>query len=271
MAELGVDAQRLALIGRNAGMPDHPALVAALVRNLRLLARYYAFIDSQWQVTGGTREVFEAARAAFLQSMPPAQVSLVSAIERTGFDELALRLPPDGTPKLLDNAVAPRPIPWLGVQARENPYMKLVDREVADPSIRAAIRAVQPASVRFDRASGVCISPRGTILTCAHVAGELGSKLHLVFPDGREYTATCTKFSEYLDLAVMQIPDVDNLPFAPLAPMPPKLALGSARSASPAATRPTGTRPVTARSTFRRATFAASRKKTALVTRCSAA
>jgi S1-C subfamily serine protease len=240
VAALGDDARRLALVAQNARMEDQEALTKAQLKNLRLLARYYSFIDTNWEVTGGTQQVFEAARAAHVQSLPAAQKSLAATLERTELNELARRIPADGTPQLLDDFAAPKTLPWLGLRTRDNPYLKLVDAEIGDRDTRAAIRAVQPACVRFDRASGVCVSPDGTILTAAHVAEKLGSRLRVEFPDGRSYTAKCTAFSEYLDLAVMQISGASDLPYAPLAADPPEVGTWVCAIGQPGGHTPSG-------------------------------
>jgi S1-C subfamily serine protease len=96
-----------------------------------------------------------------------------------------------------------------------------VDRAIADRSVRAVIRRVQPACVRLNGASGVCISPAGTILTAAHVPEDLGARQVARFPDGKSHWATCTAIDHHLDVAVMQIRGERNLPYAPIARQAP--------------------------------------------------
>jgi len=106
-------------------------------------------------------------------------------------------------------------------QVRDNPYLAKVDDAIADPAVRNAIRKVQPACVRLDRGSGVCISADGHVLTCAHVARKLGNQLSASFPDGRKFTATCIALDSRLDLALLKLDTNENLPFASLAAAAP--------------------------------------------------
>jgi hypothetical protein len=70
--------------------------------------------------------------------------------------------------------------------APANPYLAKVDAELTDPTWRAAIRAVQPAVVKLGGGSGVNLAATGLIVTAAHVVDEVGRRLTVRFPDGRE-------------------------------------------------------------------------------------
>lgn len=238
LADFGSDAQRLKQISALSPQTA-PAIATTQLRNLRLVARYYAFIASNWEVTGGTQRVFEATRDAFAESLPAAQSSLASTIADTDLDELARRLPADGTPKLLDPAAVPAPRPRSLVPPT-NKYLANVRRNIADPDVRRAINQVQPACVRFDVASGVCISPDGAILTAAHVAKRLGRRLNVTFPDGKNYDAICTVYSEHFDLALMQIRGASDLPFAPLASSAPDVGTWVCAIGQPGSRTPDG-------------------------------
>ncbi|MCA9268604.1 MAG: trypsin-like peptidase domain-containing protein, partial [Planctomycetales bacterium] len=153
-------------------------------------------------------------------------------------DDLALRLPVDGAPKLLDPP-APKRLE-LPHRVADNPYTANIDRAIAQGPIRDAIHAVQPACVRFPNASGCCISPDGVILTAAHVAGKLGRRMIATFPDGSQHMATCTAFSDYLDLAVMKIEGEHGLPYASLAPDAPEVGDWICAIGQPGGHTPTG-------------------------------
>ncbi|MCA9269498.1 MAG: hypothetical protein KDA41_13550, partial [Planctomycetales bacterium] len=95
------DARRLKQLAR-LSPKEEETLTRAQLKGLRLVARYYAFIDRNWSVSDGTQQVFDAARDAFAESLPAAQSSLASQLKSLPLDDLALRLPIDGAPKLLD-------------------------------------------------------------------------------------------------------------------------------------------------------------------------
>jgi S1-C subfamily serine protease len=237
----GSDAQRLKQLGDLAPAAQEEFLRTEL-KNLRLVARYYTYINSNWTVTTGTRRVFESTRDAFADALPAAQKSLSVAIKSTDLGELATRIPVDGTPVLLERpARSNRVLPPSGKHLDHlNAYLDKVDEAIADPEVRAAIRRVQPACVRFPRASGCCISPKGVILTAAHVADRKGEILTATFPDGTRYKATCTAIDHFLDVAVMQIKGVNDLPFAPLAPAPPEAGTWICAIGQPGSTAPDG-------------------------------
>lgn len=107
-------------------------------------------------------------------------------------------------------------------RASANPYLKNVDEEVMNPTVRAAIRRVQPACVRLGIGSGVNLSGQGRILTAAHVAERRGELLTATFPDGRSFTAECIAIDDRLDLALCRIVGGADLPWATLAREAPR-------------------------------------------------
>ena len=59
----------------------------------------------------------------------------------------------------------------------DNPFLPLVESALSLDSERLAIRRVQPACVAVGQGSGVCVDPRGFVLTNAHVAKVLNHQL----------------------------------------------------------------------------------------------
>lgn len=206
LTAFAVDAQAVAaMAGRARGGRD---LVAPAVRhNLRMLARYYVFIDNRWAVTPATRERFESARDALLEVLPGASAEEICRTTAGRWERLAA---PD------EAGVAPDLKP-----APDNPYSRKVDEAVANPVVRAALRRAQAACVRLGNGSGVNLTPDGCVLTNAHVAKKLGAKLTAQFPDGRSFDAFCTAIDAKLDLALLRLNANSPLPAAPLAAAAP--------------------------------------------------
>lgn len=221
LATFGNDARRLKQFSMLPSR-DRDAVTRWQLKNLRLVARYYSFIKSNWEVSGGTQQVFHSTRDAIADALPAAQKSFSATIKETQLDELATRLPVDGTPRLLDpptRSLEPRRSPTRF----NNAYQRNLDGEIGNAKVRAAIRQVQPACVRFSNASGVCISPDGLVLTAAHVADELGKRQSVTFPFGQRYSGKCVAISESLDVALVQLDNAEDLPFAPLAAAAPEV------------------------------------------------
>ncbi len=209
------DALRLKKIADLA--PDRGEVVAeAQLKNLRLVARYFVFLASQWEVSSGTKLAFEKAKTSMVTALPAAQAGLAKNLSALDFPQLAEAITAEGrfeAPK----APAPR-APEARPARRENAYLKKVDSAIEDAKVRAAIRDVQPACVRVSTGgSGVNLAADGRVLTCAHVAGKLGAKMKVTFPDGQTYAATCTHFDRNLDLASLSLTDAEDLPFASVA------------------------------------------------------
>ncbi len=117
----------------------------------------------------------------------------------------------DEARRRIDGALPPARV------VRDNPYLAKVDAEISDARWRAAIRAVQPATVRLGGGSGVNLSPDGLVLTAGHVVDKLGATLDVTFPDGTRLRGTVTHFDRGLDLALVALAGGRGLPVAPIA------------------------------------------------------
>jgi len=65
--------------------------------------------------------------------------------------------------------------------------------------------------------SGVLISSDGLILTAAHVIGERGRKMQIVFPDGQKLEALSLGGSEISDAGILKIIEPGKWEYAPMA------------------------------------------------------
>lgn len=84
------------------------------------------------------------------------------------------------------------------------------------------VEQVRPACAIVGSGSGVCIHPRGDILTNAHVALALSRDLFVQFADGGRLIARCWVINHKLDLALLGVHCNTPLPHARLAQaMPP--------------------------------------------------
>jgi S1-C subfamily serine protease len=115
-----------------------------------------------------------------------------------------------------------------------------VDRVIDDPTWRARIRAVQPATVKLGGGSGVNLSPRGLILTAGHVVDRVGATLTVRFPDGTEYAGTAIAFDPVLDLGLVSLKDAKHLPIAVIAAAPPSVGDDVCVIGQPGDTTPDG-------------------------------
>lgn len=106
---------------------------------------------------------------------------------------------------------------------RDNPYLAKVDAELTDPTVRRAIRRVQPATVRLGGGSGVNLAPGGLILTAGHVADRVGERFTVSFPDGRDFTGVTLVTDPHLDLALVELEGAADLPFARLSERAPEV------------------------------------------------
>ncbi len=102
-----------------------------------------------------------------------------------------------------------------------NTYLANVDRVIDDPTWRARIRAVQPATVKLGGGSGVNLAATGLILTAGHVVDRVGATLTVRFPDGSSYAGTAIAFDDELDLGLVKLADARGLPVAALADAAP--------------------------------------------------
>jgi len=207
------------------------------LKNLRLLARYFVFIDTNWTVTPGTQKVFESARNSIATSLPAQQAALSNVIKETRLRDLAILIQPDGDPSALQRRVG-----FLRGQLKlfKNPYLKKVDEEIEDEAARAAIRKVQPACVAFGNASGVNLNADGLILTAAHVVKEKGQRRLVTFPDGQVYPGICTAIDGKLDLALVKLIKSLPVPYAPVAPAAPESGTWVACIGQPGTKTPRG-------------------------------
>lgn len=225
LEEFGRDAVRLREIA--ACKPE--LLSRTLLKNLKWTARWYVYIASRWEVTSGTMQLFEQLRTTLAASLPDEQADLAAAVVATDFGELAGKLRTDGAWPATAGPLEP-----------PNRFLKNVDDEIADAAVRRAIRRVQPACVRLGGGSGVNVSPRGRVLTAAHVARQLGTRLTAEFPDGRRYTAECVALDKRLDVALCRLVDAPRLPFAELAAAPPTVGTRVVCIGQPGARTPNG-------------------------------
>ncbi len=84
VSRFGSDARRLKLIWSIHLQQDSPStdrekdpLGRVLLNNLRLIARYFDFIQSNWSMTPGTRQVFESTQRMILDSLPDGNSDLL--------------------------------------------------------------------------------------------------------------------------------------------------------------------------------------------------
>jgi len=65
--------------------------------------------------------------------------------------------------------------------------------------------------------SGVVVSPQGHVLTAAHVVGEVGNKVTIVFSDGSRYFAKVVGIDESADAAIVRLESKGPFNFVPMA------------------------------------------------------
>ena len=97
--QFAADADRLRRIAE-LDQQQSELLTRTQMKNLRLIARYYTYIGSQWSVTAGTRQTFEAARQTLCGSLPLAHASLSKSLREAKLRELSWRISADGQAKL---------------------------------------------------------------------------------------------------------------------------------------------------------------------------
>ncbi|PKN56060.1 MAG: hypothetical protein CVU56_18200 [Deltaproteobacteria bacterium HGW-Deltaproteobacteria-14] len=226
------------------GGVDPAALVEAELRTLRVLARYYAFIGKRWTVTAGTRSAFDDARGAIVRALP---AELAEAVDEASLTALAEGLTADG--RLASGALPvtrpsdPAPAPARAERRAppaDNPYLHKVDDAISDPTIRAAIRGVQPAAVKLGGGSGVNLAPEGLVLTNAHVAKDVGAAYTVLFPDGRTFPGRAVAIDHELDLALVALTGAAGLPVAPVSRRAPRVGDFVAAIGQPGTSTPDG-------------------------------
>ncbi|MBK7074018.1 MAG: trypsin-like peptidase domain-containing protein [Myxococcales bacterium] len=183
---LRADVARFATTARDLAQQRAPQEQRAAVATklVALLDGYRGFIAGRWTLSAGTAAVFDRTRAEVTAALVPAAAPATPA-----------------TPA--------------------NPYLAKVDAAITDPTWRTAIRGVQPAVVKLGGGSGVNLAATGLILTAAHVVDEVGRKLTVRFPDGREFAGVTTHLDADLDLALVALTGARGLPVARLAAAAP--------------------------------------------------
>lgn len=226
LGRLGEDARRLARLAAVGGAAVAAELLGAQTQLLRLTARYRAYIVSNWPLSEATARSFETTR---------------TAIETAMIDSAARRRASVASWTALAGAPAsPPPAPPPSV-ALPNPFLAKVDAVIDDLAVRAAIRAVQPATVHLGNGSGVNIAPSGLILTNAHVVKTVGARQTITFPDGLVLNGRATVVDPHLDLALVAVDNAPRpLPFAPLATRAPTVGTWVAVIGQPGRWTPSG-------------------------------
>ena len=91
---MAADAERL---GRIVAFLEQPPLESQRIQmqSLRLIARYFSFIESNWVVTPGTRKLFDSVRLAIIETLPisPQREATLKAI---ALPELGSRITSQG-------------------------------------------------------------------------------------------------------------------------------------------------------------------------------
>ncbi|MCS7468099.1 hypothetical protein NZK35_15715 [Stieleria sp. ICT_E10.1] len=99
IVRLGNDAKRLKLIAQihqQDSAAEIDQVTRAQLKNLRLVARYYRFIQSGWSVTEGTQNVFESTRKTFLESLGDDRETLYDQLRTKPLPELSRLISNDG-------------------------------------------------------------------------------------------------------------------------------------------------------------------------------
>ncbi|TWT62644.1 S1C family serine protease [Rubinisphaera italica] len=94
--------------------------------------------------------------------------------------------------------------------------LKLLEEATIEliPDYQAATVNIQ---VGGGQGSGVVISPEGHILTAAHVVGEVGNSVVIVFTDGRRHRATVVGLDVRADAAIVRLDGKGPYKFIPMA------------------------------------------------------
>ncbi|MDV6032578.1 MAG: hypothetical protein F9B45_21330 [Phycisphaera sp. RhM] len=99
IVRFGKDARRLKLIAQihqQDSDVSNAQLTRAQLKNLRLLARYYSFIQAGWSVTGGTQDLFESTRSMFLESLVHVRETTYDQLRTRQLSELPNLISNDG-------------------------------------------------------------------------------------------------------------------------------------------------------------------------------
>ncbi|MEM1043957.1 MAG: trypsin-like peptidase domain-containing protein [Bacteroidota bacterium] len=163
--------------------------------------------------------VLGAVLVSLLRPAPPAP-------DRDGSEALALR-PSVTEPVRIGDQDPPLPeaVPELtslnqlfkGVAQRVTPTVVFIEVETPadqrgarrDPSFEQWHPFVQPRRYRRSAGSGVIISPRGYVVTNAHVVDQ-ATRIRVLLGDKREFEAEIVGVDPTTDLAVVHMPDADG-------------------------------------------------------------
>jgi S1-C subfamily serine protease len=124
-------------------------------------------------------------------------------------------------PKVLRQAASPVAAAVVRLYVRRTPQEPVAARasetphaaSVGLPSAHASAMAARPSGA----VTGVLIEPRGTILTSAFNVEGAGNPVEVVLGDGRRFHAKVRGRHVDLDVAVLQLEDVDHEPLPALA------------------------------------------------------
>lgn len=108
------------------------------------------------------------------------------------------------------------------VSAQRNSFPSSVSElETIQARIQSSLAKVKHTVVSIEAedgaGSGVLVSSDGLILTAAHVIGESGREMKVVFEDGTEANARSLGGSELSDAGMLQLMDSPKKPFAQIA------------------------------------------------------
>ncbi|MFT7578565.1 MAG: S1-C subfamily serine protease [Myxococcota bacterium] len=92
----GEDAALLTSLAHQLRAPEDAAVQRAQLASLRLIARYFAYIDGRWSVSSGTRAAFEEARATIAKAVQ--NKPLGRRLQRANLASLADAIGRDGAP-----------------------------------------------------------------------------------------------------------------------------------------------------------------------------
>jgi S1-C subfamily serine protease len=183
------------------------------MQNIFLLSRYHNFIYSQFAFSSETSARFDQAKDAMLSALPASSQSIKQKFSQLKLHKIPPLINEDGS-----------------LSRDANPYIFEVEDVITDPRVEARIKAVQPACVKVrnildtSRGSGVNLSADGMIITNHHVIDDIpNSQLRVEFPDGRVFSGKVTHVSKKDDLAIVSIDSREQLPYAYISPVAPRI------------------------------------------------
>ncbi len=125
----------------------------------------------------------------------------------------------------LSAAIPAKALREIMLDAGESPYDRqpasLDDLQKLETSTLALVPAYQKATVGIQvgggQGSGVVVSPEGHVLTAAHVVGEVGARVTIIFPDGRRHRAVVSGVDAGADAAIVRLEGRGPYPYVPMA------------------------------------------------------